>query len=137
MGFFTKWREKRAAKKQAKATKESNEVKKVDEPTKKEEVKHEKVVVPKKEITIEEKKEENEKSDSKVAKYHVSQNKDDKSEFFKQWRVRKEGSQKTIKYFQTQVEAITYAEELAEKAGSSIVIHKVDGSIRKQDYTKK
>ncbi len=75
--------------------------------------------------------------DDKVAKYHISQNKDEKSPRFKQWRVRKEGSNKTIKYFQTQKEAIEYAEGLADNADSSIVIHKVDGSIRKQDYTKK
>lgn len=69
-------------------------------------------------------------------KYHVSQNKDEKSEHFKSWRVRKEGSQKTIKFFPTQLEAIEYAQDLADKAGTTIVIHKVDGSIRKQDYTK-
>lgn len=73
----------------------------------------------------------------KPAKYHVSQNKDSDSPHFKRWRVRKQGSQKTIKYFDTQAEAIAFAEELAESQGSSIVIHKVDGSIRKQDYTKK
>ena len=73
----------------------------------------------------------------KIAKYHVSQNKDEGSENFKKWRVRKEGSTKTIKFFDTQKEAITFAEGLAETAGSSVVIHKVDGSIRKQDYTKK
>lgn len=71
------------------------------------------------------------------AKYHVSQSNDEKSEFYKQWRVRKGGSQKTIKYFNTQAEAIEYAEHLAEQAGSSIVIHKMDGKIRKQDYSKK
>jgi uncharacterized protein YdaT len=74
---------------------------------------------------------------NKVAKYHVSQNKDDKSDNFKKWRVRKEGSTKTIKFFDTQKEAIEFAEQLAESAGSSVVIHKVDGSIRKQDYAKK
>jgi uncharacterized protein YdaT len=74
---------------------------------------------------------------SKVPKYHVSQNKDEKSDNFKKWRVRKEGSTKTIKFFNTQKEAIEYAESLAETAGSSVVIHKLDGSIRKQDYTKK
>lgn len=71
------------------------------------------------------------------AKYHVSQNNDEKSEFYKQWRVRKGGSKKTIKFFNTQAEAIVYAEHLAEQAGSSIVIHKMDGKIRKQDYSKK
>lgn len=74
---------------------------------------------------------------SKPQKYHVSQNKDEDSDSYKKWRVRKEGSTKTIKFFDTQKEAISYAEELAEKAGSSVVIHKVDGSIRKQDYSKK
>ena len=41
-------------------------------------------------------------SKDKPAKYHVSQNKDDKNPNFKKWRVRKEGSTKTIKYFETQ-----------------------------------
>jgi hypothetical protein len=74
---------------------------------------------------------------SKIPKYHVSQNKDEKSDNFKKWRVRKEGSTKTIKFFNTQKEAIEYAESLAESAGSTVVIHKIDGSIRKQDYAKK
>ena len=73
----------------------------------------------------------------KIAKYHVSQNKDEDSEHFKKWRVRKEGSTKTIKFFDTQKEAIAFAEQLADSQGSSVVIHKVDGSIRKQDYAKK
>lgn len=73
----------------------------------------------------------------KAQKYHVSQNKDPKSDSYKKWRVRKEGSNKTIKFFDTQKEAIEFAESLADKAGSSVVIHKIDGSIRKQDYTKK
>ncbi len=68
--------------------------------------------------------------------YHISQNKDSKSEHFKRWRVRKSGSQKTIQYFDTQAEAITFAQDLADKHDGSIVIHKVDGSIRKQDYSK-
>lgn len=71
------------------------------------------------------------------SKYHVSQNKDAKSDYYKQWRVRKEGSSKTIKYFETQAEAIDYAEDLADKNDTSVIIHKLDGSIRKQDYDKK
>mgnify|MGYP001409746955 FL=1 len=70
-------------------------------------------------------------------KYHISQNKDEKSPRFKSWRVRKAGSNKTIKFFDTQAEAIKFAEGLAERNDGSIVIHKVDGTIRKQDYTKK
>lgn len=73
----------------------------------------------------------------KNPKYHISMNKDEASPYFKKWRVRKEGSTKTIKYFDTQKEAIDYAQGLAEKANTSVVIHKVDGSIRKQDYSKK
>jgi multiple sugar transport system ATP-binding protein len=69
--------------------------------------------------------------------YHISQNKDENSENFKKWRVRKEGSQKTIKFFDTQTEAIDYAKSLADSNDGTIVIHKVDGSIRKQDYSKK
>lgn len=72
--------------------------------------------------------------DNKSKKYHVSQNKDAKSKYFKSWRVRKEGSAKTIKYFDTQAEAIDYAQDLADNNNSSIVIHKLDGSIRKQEY---
>lgn len=80
---------------------------------------------------------EDEKMDAKAAKYHVSQNKDPKSDSYRKWRVRKEGSNKTIKFFDTQKQAIEYAESLANTAGSSVVIHKMDGSIRKQDYAKK
>lgn len=78
-----------------------------------------------------------EPEDDSPEKYHVSQNKENRSPRYKEWRVRKEGSNKTIKYFQTQKEAIEYADDLAESAGSSVVIHKLDGSIRKQDYSKK
>ncbi len=67
-------------------------------------------------------------------KYHISQNNDDKSKFYKQWRVRKSGSNKTIKFFKTQKEAIDYAKSLAKNADTDIVIHKVDGKIRKQKY---
>ncbi|MBU1093853.1 MAG: DUF2188 domain-containing protein [Firmicutes bacterium] len=81
--------------------------------------------------------EENGKKEIKTAKYHVSQNKDPKSDNHRKWRVRKEGSEKTIKFFETQKEAIEYADGLALAAGSSVVIHKLDGSIRKQDYAKK
>lgn len=77
------------------------------------------------------------KESTKKQQYHVSQNKDEKSEFFKQWRVRKSGSDKVIKYFKTQKEAIVYAEELAKNNDTTVVIHKVDGSIRKQDYSDK
>ncbi|MDO9629433.1 MAG: DUF2188 domain-containing protein [Acholeplasmataceae bacterium] len=71
-----------------------------------------------------------------VQKYHVSQNKDKEAVNYMMWRVRKSGSDKTIQYFDTQKLAIEFAQDLADRAGSTVVIHKLDGSIRKQDYTK-
>lgn len=114
-------------------------VKEEPKPSVKEEVKPVKEAPAKKpEAELEDEVEEkNGAKTPKIAKYHVSQNKDEDSEFFKKWRVRKEGSTKTIKFFDTQKDAIAFAEGLAESAGSTVVIHKVDGSIRKQDYTKK
>lgn len=158
MGLFKKWRAKRAAKKQLKAEKKVQEDKVQDEKVVEKSTQEQKTVkqpktveqpkVVKKETPIEESGQEDEytpneeiKEDSKesdrLAKYHVSQNKDTNSAYYKQWRVRKSGSAKTIKYFKTQKEAIEYAEDLAEKAGTSIVIHKVDGHIRKQNYRDK
>lgn len=114
-------------------------IKEEPKPSVKEEVKPVKEAPAKKpEAELEDEVEEkNSAKTPKIAKYHVSQNKDEDSEFFKKWRVRKEGSTKTIKFFDTQKDAIAFAEGLAESAGSTVVIHKVDGSIRKQDYTKK
>jgi len=73
----------------------------------------------------------------KIQKYHVSQNKDKDAEYYMKWRVRKESSDKTIQYFDTQKLAIDFAQDLANKFGTTVVIHKLDGSIRKQDYTNK
>ena len=117
MGLFKRWRAKKAAKKQLKA-----EALRKEQPVENK-VAEKAIGTPNKPV------------DTKDSfKYHVSQNKDKTSAYFKQWRVRKSGSQKTIKYFDTQKEAIDYAEDLAEKAGTRIVIHKLDGSIRKQNY---
>lgn len=67
--------------------------------------------------------------------YHITQVKDEKSEFYKMWRVRRSGSNKVIKHFKTQKEAIEEAKKYAEgNEDASIVIHKVDGKIRKQKY---
>jgi outer membrane biosynthesis protein TonB len=101
-------------------------------PKKDETVKVQPKETPKKEAVVKAKEAPIEEKKNK--KYHVSQNKDAKSDYYKQWRVRKEGSSKTIKYFDTQAEAIDYAQDLADKNDSSIVIHKLDGSIRKQEY---
>jgi len=39
--------------------------------------------------------------------------------------------------FDTQAEAITFAKEKADNQDGNISIHKVNGKIRKQDYSKK
>lgn len=80
--------------------------------------------------------EQGDKPEVKV-NYHVSLNNDENSKFYKMWRVRKEKSAKTIKYFRTQKEAIDYAKGLAARNETRVIIHKVDGKIRKQDYSKK
>ena len=156
MCFFRKRRERQRALAAEMAAKKEQEVQKVVQETKVDEDKPEVVVDQKVETKPEVKPEVKEEpkvnkgqetpleaedkpssKTTKIPKYHVSQNKDEDSENFKKWRVRKEGSTKTIKFFDTQKEAIAFAEQLAESAGSSVVIHKLDGSIRKQDYTKK
>ncbi len=72
----------------------------------------------------------------KHRKYHVSLNRDENSEKHMMWRVRLEQSDKTIKHFKTQEEAIEFAENLADDSGASVVIHKKDGTIRRQNYKK-
>ncbi|MDY0074978.1 MAG: DUF2188 domain-containing protein [Acholeplasmataceae bacterium] len=141
MCFFRKRREKKQAMEATKAemsqkeTQSANVVKPKEEAPQKPVTPVEEKPVVKEEAKVEPKKDTT--KPAKIAKYHVSQNKDEGTENFKKWRVRKEGSTKTIKFFDTQKEAIDYASQLAESQGSSVVIHKVDGSIRKQDYAKK
>ena len=128
MCFFRKRREKKKALQEEQLRMQQNSKKKgafVDEKPAQSPKISPKVEAPKEEKVVE---------DSKNPKYHVSQNKDPKSKYHKYWRVRKAGSAKTIKYFDTQAEAIVFAEDLAEKNDTSIVIHKLDGSIRKQEY---
>ena len=63
--------------------------------------------------------------------YHVTLNPDGK------WQVKAEKAAKALRVFDTQREAIAYAETIAENQDGSFVIHKKDGRIRKQDYSKK
>lgn len=53
------------------------------------------------------------------------------------WQVKLAKGAKVIKLFNTQKEAIEYAETLAENQDGSITIHKKDGKIRKQNYQQK
>ena len=61
-------------------------------------------------------------------RYHISQREDDK------WQVKAEGAEKALKLFNTQKEAIAYAKSVADNQEGSIIIHKVDGKIRKTNY---
>lgn len=63
--------------------------------------------------------------------YHISLRVDNK------WQLKFGGSSKALKLFDTQKEAIEYAKPLAAKQKAALVIHRTDGKIRKQDYTKK
>lgn len=122
------WRRRKKKVKEEKPVKQEQEVK--EEPKEAqaaEPVKEEPKPAPAKK---EEPEEEREVKDI----YHISQNKDKKSQYNGMWRVRKQGSNKTIKHFETQLEAIDFAKDLAEKADGHIVIHKRDGSIRRQNY---
>lgn len=63
--------------------------------------------------------------------YHISQVKDEKSPHYRKWRVRRSGSKKTIKHFETQKDAIVAAKRYADSNDTRIVIHRRDGRIRK------
>lgn len=69
------------------------------------------------------------KTERKDKKYHISLRADDGK-----WQVKLAKGGKAIKLFDTQAEAIAYAKTLAENQDGSMVIHKKDGSIRKQKY---
>jgi hypothetical protein len=58
--------------------------------------------------------------------YHISHRPDGG------WQVTFPGSEKALKLFKTQAEAIDYAEGVAKNQGSSISIHSKKGAIRKK-----
>ena len=94
--------------------------------------------VPAKAEKAEEKKEEkptratqtviltNEDGQSYAKAYHVSR----RAELNK-WQVKATGSKKVLKLFNTQKEAIEYAESLAKSNGASVRVHSKAGKIRK------
>lgn len=74
-----------------------------------------------------------EKEEAEVAKdenkvYHISKHESGK------WQVKLGKGAKALKLFDTQKEAIAFAKEKADNQEGSIVIHKLDGKIRKQNY---
>ena len=50
-----------------------------------------------------------------------------------QWQVKRQGSEKATKNFETQKQAIDYARSIAIKQQSELVIHGLDGRIRDKD----
>ncbi len=73
--------------------------------------------------------EEIETSKDELGRYHVLYRRDDKK-----WYIKREGSDKVIRVLETQKEAIAYATIKAINQDTTIVIHKKDGKIRKQNY---
>ena len=60
-----------------------------------------------------------------MEKYHVTKHADGS------WQVLLgTGSKKAIKKFKTQLEALAYAEELAEKKGTTVYLHGKNGRVR-------
>ena len=70
--------------------------------------------------------------DNKKKIYHISKRKEDGK-----WQVKFANGERALKLFDTQAEAIKFAEGRAESQEGYISIHKKDGKIRKQDYSKK
>lgn len=102
--------------------------------TNKKDKKEEEKVVEKK-VTVAKKEDTKAVEDKKAPakkNYHISKRAEDGK-----WQVKFANGQKAIKLFDTQAEAIAYAKSLAESQDGLVTIHKVDGKIRKQDYSKK
>ncbi len=66
-----------------------------------------------------------------LGRYHIIYRPKDQ-----QWIVKREGSPKVIRSLPTQKEAIAYATIKAITQDTTYVIHKKDGKIRKQNYSK-
>lgn len=109
------------------------------EPLKKDvELEVEKTAKPQEKLSVEATEVEEEHDDKTPretkARYHVTQNKNKNNPNYKRWGVKLSSSSKTIKFHDTQVEAIKHAEHLAKANDTTVVIHKLDGKIRKQNY---
>lgn len=71
------------------------------------------------------------KSKKPLGKYHVMFRQSDQK-----WIVKRENSSKIVRALETQKEAISYATIKALTNDTTVVIHKKDGKIRKQNYAK-
>ncbi|MCR5705244.1 MAG: DUF2188 domain-containing protein [Acholeplasmatales bacterium] len=78
--------------------------------------------------TVEKAKAKETKSTGKTI-YHVSKRTDDKNN--REWKVFIQGSDKVIKIFKTQQEALDYATNLRKDKDTTVMLHGLDGKIRK------
>ena len=58
--------------------------------------------------------------------YHVTKRREDGK-----WQVKYARGSKALKLFDTQAEAVAYAQKIADNCDGSVVVHKVTGQIRK------
>jgi len=75
-------------------------------------------------------------SDKDYSKYnyvlHVIRYLNEENEKADRWKVKIDGSAKIVQFYSTQVLAIKAARELAKEYNCKVIIHKVDGQIRKR-----
>lgn len=53
------------------------------------------------------------------------------------WTVRRDGASRASRVFETQLDAMTYARDLARKAGTELFIHSSDGMVTKRESYKR
>lgn len=87
-----------------------------------------KVSKPKATIAKAEEKAKETKTSGKTI-YHVSKRTNDKND--REWKVFIQGSEKVIKIFKTQQEALDYATKLRKDKDTTVMLHGLDGKIRK------
>ena len=51
----------------------------------------------------------------------------------KEWKVKRENSEKSIKNFNTQKEAVDFGRKLSKKDNAELVIHDKEGKIQRKD----
>ncbi|MBL8221206.1 MAG: DUF2188 domain-containing protein [Bryobacterales bacterium] len=49
------------------------------------------------------------------------------------WSVRREGADRASRVFDSKVDAVAYARDLAKKSGGDLYVHAWDGSVRDKD----
>lgn len=136
-GLFRKKKKKEAAKPEVKPVEVQEEVVEeepvVEETTVEEPVVEETTVEPEEVVEEEPAEEPTEEAPAPKKKRkpiaHITKRKADGV-----WQLKKEGSNRAIKLFETQKEAIEYAKDYEKRTGTAYIIHKEDGSVRKKTY---